>query len=91
MMTANRYGPWALIAGGSEGVGASFARKLAGLGIHLVLVARRTEPLEKLADGGAVYVSPSYAEMFQSMRSTPRRQMAEQVTAAVRALQKKAR
>jgi len=49
MMTAKQYGPWALIAGGSEGLGASFARKLAQLGIHLVLVARRSEPLEKLA------------------------------------------
>lgn len=26
-----RYGPWAVIAGGSEGVGAAFARKIAGL------------------------------------------------------------
>jgi uncharacterized protein len=49
MITAKQYGPWALIAGGSEGVGASFARKLAGLGFHLLLVARRSEPLEKLA------------------------------------------
>ena len=31
------------------GDGASFARKLAELGIHLVLVARRSEPLETLA------------------------------------------
>jgi short-subunit dehydrogenase len=49
MITAKQYGPWALIAGGSEGVGASFARKLAAVGIHLLLVARRSEPLEKLA------------------------------------------
>src|SRR5579864_2129200 len=42
----NRYGPWALIAGGSEGVGTSFARKFAAEGINLVLVARKPEPLE---------------------------------------------
>ena len=41
-----RYGPWALIAGGSEGVGTSFARKFAAEGINLVLVARKPEPLE---------------------------------------------
>lgn len=48
-MTLDRYGPWALIAGGSEGVAASFAHKLARQGINLVLVARRPEPLQRLA------------------------------------------
>jgi short-subunit dehydrogenase len=45
----SRYGQWALIAGGSEGVGAEFARQLAAAGINSVLVARRREPLEALA------------------------------------------
>ncbi len=44
-----QYGPWAVIAGGSEGVGAEFARMLAEAGVHLVLVARRAEPLEATA------------------------------------------
>ena len=35
------YGPWALVAGGSEGLGAAFAHELARRGLHLVLVARR--------------------------------------------------
>ena len=43
------YGPWALIAGGSEGVGAEFAALLAASGVNLVLVARNTEPLEATA------------------------------------------
>lgn len=43
------YGPWAVIAGGSEGVGAEFARELAGAGINLVLVARKPGPLEETA------------------------------------------
>jgi len=42
---ADKYGPWALIAGGSEGIGKSFATLLAGQGIHLILVARNAEPL----------------------------------------------
>lgn len=49
MVTAEKYGPWALIAGGSEGVAAAFAHKLASLGVNLVLVARRPEPLDRLA------------------------------------------
>lgn len=45
----DRYGPWALVAGGSEGLGAEFAEQLAARGFHLVLVARRRPPLEELA------------------------------------------
>jgi short-subunit dehydrogenase len=46
---ANKYGPWAVIAGGSEGVGAEFARLLAEDGFNLVLIARKPEPLEATA------------------------------------------
>lgn len=43
------YGPWAVIAGGSEGVGASFAHQLADAGLNLVLIARKPGPLEATA------------------------------------------
>jgi uncharacterized protein len=46
---ADRYGPWALVAGASEGLGAAFATALAEGGLSLVLLARRSEPLEALA------------------------------------------
>ncbi len=44
-----RYGPWALVAGASVGIGAYFARALAQRGLSLVLLARRRGPLESLA------------------------------------------
>ncbi|MFN4135088.1 MAG: SDR family NAD(P)-dependent oxidoreductase [Novosphingobium meiothermophilum] len=49
MTLAERYGPWALIAGGSEGVGAAFAGRLAAQGINLVLVARNPQTLAATA------------------------------------------
>src|SRR5687767_7848319 len=44
-----RYGPWALIAGGSEGIGRSFAMQLAERGLDLLLLARRGGPLAETA------------------------------------------
>ena len=44
-----QYGPWAVIAGGSEGVGAEFAALLAQAGINLVLIARKPGPLQATA------------------------------------------
>ena len=44
-----KYGPWAVIAGASEGTGAEYARQLAAFGIHCLLVARRTDPLQQIA------------------------------------------
>ncbi|MEU1525438.1 SDR family NAD(P)-dependent oxidoreductase [Nocardia rhamnosiphila] len=49
-MDIQRYGPWAVIAGGSEGVGAEFARQLASVGMNLVLLARKEAPLRATAD-----------------------------------------
>ena len=45
----DRYGPVAVVAGASEGLGAAFAETLAARGLHLVLLARRAELLAELA------------------------------------------
>jgi uncharacterized protein len=44
-----RYGPWAVVTGASDGIGAALAEQLAGRGMALVLVARRHERLQALA------------------------------------------
>src|SRR5436190_19645614 len=44
-----KYGPWAVVAGASEGLGAEFARQLAGRGLSVLLIARRAAVLDELA------------------------------------------
>jgi hypothetical protein len=46
---ARRYGPWAVIAGASEGLGAAFADAIASRGVNVVLLARRKNALEDVA------------------------------------------
>ena len=47
---ASKYGPWALVAGASEGLGAAFAEAIAARGVNLLLLARRASELEQVAE-----------------------------------------
>jgi uncharacterized protein len=49
VIDAGKYGPWVLIAGGSDGLGAAFANHIAAAGLNLMLVARRRDVLEETA------------------------------------------
>src|SRR5215472_12111764 len=49
-MEENLRGKWALVTGASSGFGIQFAKLLAEHDANLVLVARRREPMEKLAE-----------------------------------------
>ena len=44
-----RYGPWAIVAGASDGIGRAAAAALAAEGFHLALVARRAPILAQVA------------------------------------------
>jgi len=46
---AEKYGPWAVVAGASAGIGAEFCRQIAAEGVHVVLVSRSADTLETLA------------------------------------------
>ena len=50
MLCQNRHGPWALVAGASEGLGAAFAHGVAERGLNVILVARSRDKLQREAD-----------------------------------------
>jgi short-subunit dehydrogenase len=49
MIDLKQYGPWAVVAGGSEGIGAEIADRLARQGFKQLLIARKPGPLEAVA------------------------------------------
>ncbi|OBA70218.1 hypothetical protein A5641_13695 [Mycobacterium sp. 1554424.7] len=47
-ISADRFGPWAVVTGASSGIGREFAHQIADSGINVVLVARRLAALQDL-------------------------------------------
>ena len=50
MTFADRYGPWGVVLGASEGLGEAYAHGLGSRGLNVVVAARRSEPLQHVAD-----------------------------------------
>lgn len=46
----SKYGPWGVVTGASQGIGLEFAKGLAEKGMDLVLVARKADKLEAVAE-----------------------------------------
>ena len=46
---AEKYGPWAIVAGGSEGPGLEYARAIAANGVNVLIVAHEEWPLAEAA------------------------------------------
>jgi short-subunit dehydrogenase len=79
-----KYGPWAVVAGASEGLGAAYSKALAARGLNLILVARRLELLEALANR----LQAKYGIQVRSLRldlSSP--EAAEQIDRETNALE----
>ncbi len=49
MSRIQKYGPWAVITGASDGIGRAIASRAAAEGLNVVLVARSEQKLEELA------------------------------------------
>ncbi len=72
-----KYGRWVVIAGASEGIGASLADQLATRGLDLVLIARNGPLLEEVAarHTALLEVNPgTEAALRLTRRSTPAEQ-----------------
>jgi uncharacterized protein len=62
-----KYGPWALVTGGTSGIGAEFANQIAEHGVNLILVARTEKSLaakaEELAKNHSIEVKTIQADL----------------------------
>ena len=64
---AHGHQPWALVTGGSSGMGLEYARQLAGIGCNLVLVSNQEKELQQVANelkqGRAIQIIPHYQNL----------------------------
>ena len=64
---AHGHRPWALITGGSSGMGLEYARQLAEIGCNLLLVSNQREELEKVSESlkqdKAIQVIPHFQDL----------------------------
>jgi uncharacterized protein len=67
---AKKFGPWAVIAGASEGTGSCYAEELAAMGINLVLVSRRNDALDTLGERLKSEHGIDYRSVSQDLTAT---------------------
>jgi short-subunit dehydrogenase len=79
MAVAAKYGPWAVIAGASEGLGVSFAEQLAAAGINIILIARNAQKLDEVA---AMLVDRFAVQVRKAVIDLTSDDMVERVAAA---------
>src|ERR1700741_4137347 len=58
-----KYGPWVLVSGGSEGTGAEFSLACAAKGANVIIVARRPDKIEELA----VKIRQTYGVLVETL------------------------
>ncbi|HNB54911.1 MAG TPA: SDR family NAD(P)-dependent oxidoreductase [Anaerolineales bacterium] len=73
------YGPWAVVAGASQGIGAAFSQEIARQGVNVIMIARTLAPLEATAQSirqqyrvqvrthSLDLATPDLAEQFQAI------------------------
>src|ERR1700724_3221271 len=63
-------GSTAMITGASKGLGAAFAKELAGRGMNLVLIARSIDTLQDLADSRPPHLAGARSEKVRCLSWT---------------------
>src|SRR2546422_350907 len=66
----DRYGPWAVVVGAAQGIGAEFCRQLAARGFNLVMVALEDDELRARGRGGLILLSSMSALQGSPMVAT---------------------
>ena len=77
---ADKYGPWALVAGGAQGIGEAYSRQLALLGLNVAVLDSSREALDRFVPALAAETGVETLALHIDLSST---QLLEEVKQAV--------